>query len=522
VKDFELLRALANALIDGTATPADAERLSALLRDQPELRDDYLSYLDTHAVLCWEFRDLAGAAASAAAPSGSVGNGRRWKIASWFPWLVSGLAAAVALVAVLRPGNQGQPSPGAVHPTPPADSIVALLVDETGAEFAPEHGPQGVRLGPGTYELRRGIVHLRFAQGADVVLAGPARLDVRDAQHIRLANGKVRVTAPPTAQGFTVATRAVDYVDLGTEFGLRVDAESGTSDLYVFDGQVNVADPRSGKVLSEVLVGKSSRSIAGKLTAAPPLKESDFPSPGSIGLKRWEAYERERLQDPGLLAFYPFRRSADESVLVNGVQGDPVAHGRVVGARWTTGRWPGKGALLFDRDTDFAQIDIPGEHQELTMAAWLKVERLDYVYSAILNSDGYDLGKTHLQLTRQGFPRGGVAVHGNFQDRVEGRPVPLGKWAHVALVISASNRCSQIYVNGQLSRERHWRGEQVIRPGSCRLGNWLPHPKEKDEFKERAFRGQIDELAIWSRALAREELERLVKAGQPRLLWSEE
>ncbi len=522
MSELDQLRHLASALIDGTARPVDADRLSALLRERPELRDAYLGYLDTHAALCWQFRDQAAATAPAAPakPSPAPAGVRRPDAAAWLPWLLTGVAAAIALVALLWPRGQARVEPPGTGAdgTEAAGSIAALLVDEAGAEFAAGRGPDGVRFGPGRYELLKGTVHLRFAQGADVVLAGPARLEVRGPQGIRLVDGKIRVIAPPTARGFTVATPDADFVDLGTEFGLRVQ-RGGASDLYVFDGQVNVADPRSGKVLSEVLGGKSSRSVEGKLAAAPALKEGDFPTPGAIGLKRWEEHEREMRKDRTLLAFFPFRRAGDESVLVNGAKQDAMADGRIVGARWTTGRWPGKGALLFDGDTDHVQIDVPGEHQDLTIAAWLKVDRLDFVYSAILNSDGYDLGRTHLQLTRQGYPRGGVAVVGNFDDKVVGKPVPLGKWAHVALVVSARTRSSRIHVNGTLSRERHWRGDQVVRPGPCRVGNWLPDPKDK--FATRPFRGQIDELAVWGRALPEDELKRLVEAGRPGLLWDE-
>jgi hypothetical protein len=33
-----------------------------------------------------------------------------------------------------------------------------------------------------------------------------------------------------------------------------------------------------------------------------------------------------------------------------------------------------------------------------------------------------------------------------------------------------------------------------------------------DKFADRAFRGQIDELAVWGRALPRDEVKRLVEA----------
>jgi hypothetical protein len=218
------------------------------------------------------------------------------------------------------------------------------------------------------------------------------------------------------------------------------------------------------------------------------------------------------------LAFFPFRRTLDESVLVNGLGEDSMADGRISGARWATGRWPGKDALLFDRNTDFVEIEIPGEHQELTIAAWLKVDRFDFVFNAILNSDGYDLGDIHFQLTRQGYPRGGVVVDGNFQDEVAGNPVPLSRWAHVASVLSTRTRSQQIYVNGVLARERRWESDEVLRPGSCRLGNWLPVTNVGPE--NRAFRGRIDELAIWNRALPQAEIGKLVEAGRPGLIWN--
>lgn len=48
---LEELRRLANRMADGTATSDDAARLSALLREWPELRDVYLDFVDTHAAL---------------------------------------------------------------------------------------------------------------------------------------------------------------------------------------------------------------------------------------------------------------------------------------------------------------------------------------------------------------------------------------------------------------------------------------------------------------------------------------
>ena len=530
------LEGLFNRLADGIASEADEQLLGELLRASPQTRREYREFMALHSALHWDYVATAAPQPLQQAQPPVSRNDLRL---GWLASFVAGTVVATAVVlAVLQPftsttaDKPGTPAANEKHDdirgnedakdrvSGSEDAIAALMVDEVGAKFADGRAPDGVQFWPGKYELLEGVMHLRFTQGADVVLASPARLEVRDAQHIRLAYGKIRITAPPTAKGFTVATPAANYVDLGTEFGLRVDPRSGASDLYVFDGQVNVADLQSGKVLSEVTEGESSRFADGAISAAPPFKENEFPTPGAIGFQRWQQYEEELRKDESLLAFFPFRKTADESALVNGLTDDVMADGRIEGARWTTGRWPGKDALLFDRDTDFAAIDIPGEHQELTIAAWVKVDRLDHVFNAILNSDGYDLGDIHLQLTRQGIPRGGVAVGGNFEETILGNSVPLGRWTHIASVTTTRTRSHQIYINGTLARERRWQVDQVLRPGSCRIGNWLA--VEDVGPMTRALRGRVDELAIWSRALSKDELTRLVEAGRPGMLWNDE
>jgi len=511
------LEGLFNRLADGLGSEADERALAELLLNSPEARRAYREFMGLHSTLHW---DYVAAVGPELPPSPAVPMPRIGRLVTFGAGMLLASVAALALF-LLRPIPLAIPEQTASQLKPDVlkeSSIAALLVDGVGAEFTPGRGPDGIRFGPGEYELVKGIVHLRFAQGADMVLAAPARIEVTDAQHTRLIQGKVRVVAPPTAKGFTIATKGTDYVDLGTEFGLRVDDTSGTSDLYVFEGQVDVTDLRSSAVQS-VNAGQSSRSVGGRPEDAPPLNEGDFPTPGSIGLKRWEQYELEMRKDRTLLAFYTFSKQADEAVLANAIDGG-MGDGRITGARWTTGRWPGKDGLLFDRDTDFAQVTIPGEHKELTIAAWIKIERIDFVFNAILSSDGYAPGGIHFQLNRQGFPRGGVIVEGSFKDVEVGKPVRLGQWVHVASVISTRTRSQQIYVNGTLARERTWQNDVLVRPGTCRIGNWLAYPNGK--IPTRALRGQMDELAIWSRALPKEEIGRLVDAGRPGLLWNKE
>lgn len=496
-----------NRLVDGLASEEEEQELAEWLRSGPDARKTYREFMALHSSLHWDYVVAAAPEISKPARSGS-------SLLHRSATFLAGAAVATAAIAgiwmILQPG--GNSEEGISPATPQTEPAIALLVNQAGMEFAENHAPEGDRFGPGQYELAKGIVHLRFSNGADVILASPARLEILDAQNARLDFGRIRVTAPPTAKGFTIATRSADYIDLGTEFGLDVDPQTGASDLYVFDGLVNVADPESGEVLLEVSEGESSRSIDGRFGPAPAIEGNAFPTSGSVGFQRWKQVEERLRSDPAILAFFSFQKSPDESVLVNGVDQAVMNAGHIVGARWTSGRWPGKDALLFDRDSDYVELDIPGEYLELSIAAWIKVDRFDFVFNAILNSDGHDPGDIHFQMTRQGYPRGGVVAR-DFKDTIFKHPVPLGEWVHVASVLDAETRTQQIYVNGNLARERTWEGEERLRPGRCRLGNWLA--ADNGTPAHRSLRGRVDELALWKRVLSQDEVRQLVEAGRP-------
>jgi hypothetical protein len=98
--------------------------------------------------------------------------------------------------------------------------------------------------------------------------------------------------------------------------------------------------------------------------------------------------------------------------------------------------------------------------------------------------------------------------------------VPAGKWVHVVSVLSFHLHRHVIYVNGDPVFESDILSSSgSVSPGVCRIGNWLPdsayHHAEK-----RALRGWIDEIAIWNRALSRDEVVGFMERGRPSQLWS--
>jgi hypothetical protein len=75
-------------------------------------------------------------------------------------------------------------------------------------------------------------------------------------------------TVPDEARGFCIHTPGASVVDLGTQFGVSVDA-SGTADVHVLAGRVDVASP--GQPTQRIFAGHAVRavSVTGQVKVAP-------------------------------------------------------------------------------------------------------------------------------------------------------------------------------------------------------------------------------------------------------------
>ncbi|HEX8914149.1 MAG TPA: hypothetical protein VF796_17505 [Humisphaera sp.] len=162
--------------------------------------------------------------------------------------------------------------PGATVPAAPPAVIAA-------ARDAQWDGPAGA-LRPGatlragqTVRLRSGLAEVKFADGAVVVLQGPAELTVVHENAAALGGGKLAADVPPTAAGFTVTTAGgLAARDLGTQFGVSV-APDGLVEVHVFLGRVDVADAAAPDH-THLVAGEAVRKVPGgasvtRIPAAP-------------------------------------------------------------------------------------------------------------------------------------------------------------------------------------------------------------------------------------------------------------
>ncbi|MFT5469020.1 MAG: hypothetical protein ACI8UO_004134 [Verrucomicrobiales bacterium] len=448
----------------------------------------------------------------------------RWlaNAAKTAPWLVA--AACLVIAFWPRPNLDNDSAPiAAVEDRPALSGATALLVNEANATFAPSREPGELAFDRGSYNLLGGMLHLRFSSGAELAIEGPAKFEIVDAMASRLEFGNVRAIVPPAATGFTIETEQANYEDVSTEFGLRVEPSNGMETMLVFDGEVNIRRPDSNELLLSLTDGAAFQYEGGLPVELPRVDPDSFPNPGAFGHRRWASRKEARLEDPSLLALFSFEQDPQAPTTLRNLQQLPgsrsVSDAKIHGARWVSGRWAGKEALLFDSRNEFAELEIDGELSEFTIAAWVFVDRLDNPLNAILNSNGWESGRIHFQIMRQGNPYTDIfEVKG--RDKRNFGVVPTGEWTHMVATFSVSARATRVYVAGRLAFEAAMGEGERIQPGVCRIGNWLAAGPNASAgslqyVPERSFNGKIDELAIWSRALSEAEIEAELDLGRP-------
>ncbi|HYO26185.1 MAG TPA: LamG-like jellyroll fold domain-containing protein [Lacipirellulaceae bacterium] len=136
----------------------------------------------------------------------------------------------------------GQPLASSAGPVGSAvpDGVVATVTRLSGASWQADAKPlkHGDQLAAGDrIALAAGLAKVTYDCGAEVVLQGPCEFVVQSKMVGVLRSGKITADVPRRAFAFAILAPGVDFVDLGTSFGLNVNGQ-GAAELHVFDGEV--------------------------------------------------------------------------------------------------------------------------------------------------------------------------------------------------------------------------------------------------------------------------------------------
>ena len=235
--------------------------------------------------------------------------------------------------------------------------------------------------------------------------------------------------------------------------------------------------------------------------------------------ENWRQFSEKTRTDPKVVVYYGFDgHSAWDRVLNNdGPAGSDLLDGAVVGCQWTTGRWIGKQALEFKRTSDRVRVNIPGEYESITLAAWLRIEGLERWLSSLLLTDGHDMGEIHWQMTDMGQLLLGVKAesersHDFYSPSVIG-PVDLGRWVHLACVYNGKEGYVSHYLDGNEVSRESIRIPTTLRVGAAEIGNWVP--QELQDYRRRSLNGRIDEFIFLKAPLSAEQIREIYEVGRP-------
>lgn len=231
------LRRLADGMLEGRLSRADAARLEELLESDPAAMDYWLDTARREDELR---RVLDGMSADTAASTPATADQRRW-FRLWIPMAIAAAAAVVLLVARHLPGphsppeTAGPPDRSTAPAGPPARLTNALDVDWISTPALP-----GQDLGRQTLVFASGLAEITHATGTRLLIEGPARYEITGENSGKLAHGRLVASVPPGAEGYTVEYADGRIVDIGTEFALDIPEHAGPPEVGVFRGEVRV------------------------------------------------------------------------------------------------------------------------------------------------------------------------------------------------------------------------------------------------------------------------------------------
>jgi hypothetical protein len=441
---------------------------------------------------------------------------RGFRPTAW--WLAAAAILVVSGLAVLQPWTAR-----AVPTVARVDRIEAATWSAAQAPLV-----TGQSLGAGTVRVESGFVALRFTQGAEVILEGPAELELIGPNEAALRRGSATAHVPPSAVGFTVHNRAGRVVDLGTRFGMRVAPDGGT-EVHVIEGSV-LANATGGRTreLREHQAVRLNGSATDDITALTHTFVTALPErrPGPVNFLHWSLDEnsgRSAAHRGGGLG----AGSIDYHAIFRANRTDAP------GVKWAPGVF-GSGVFL-DGNDGWLETGFPGiggSHAR-TVAMWVKLPAdwdADHGY-ALASWGTFPRAGEAWQISINpgdpadlGAPIGRLRVGTHLGFAVGTTDLRDGNWHHVAVVMYAGEQPDVathllLYVDGRLEpaavKTARSINTNITSADAVRfqLGRNLHSPTGDTgrlAARRHFFRGWLDEVFVFDEALTLEQVRELM------------
>jgi hypothetical protein len=545
---------LTGDLCNGALDESGYRRLDELLGLRPDLAEHYVEVTNLHAGLVLQHASLAPESfaeilerdleTSEAVDSNSTRDlSERFPAESRFARLsrqayqfvarptplsiaasVLIVAAALLTLSVVRLGrvdpNDDSPIAQIDGRTRPVAAYLSEAVDCRWADGGKPLEPGQLLYEGDAVALESGYVQITFENGAQALLEGPVRFLATKNDRGQLMRGKIAVLAPREARGFTVETPAVKVVDLGTRFCAEVAAD-GSTDVHVIEGKVQATSIRDDGVAARRMIlsaNEAARFFLHGGRVEPQIADaSRFRQPvdslarGKLVIP--SAYVRAvKASRPAV--YWRFER-IDGAVTRNEMENR--YHARIVGMVALDGDEKNRSAKFRGDDSVDRYLvsdrAVPGlTGSQYTIEIWVRAEQWDKVaIVGLLSVDTIkeiqggrysDLrlissaGENRLQFSHQhdfdAIRRSTrLASSATYNDR---------SWRHI--VARRDGKELAMFVDGRLSAKTDVSPAVLDQNCFVVVGKRRPN----DDLPHMYFNGELDELALYGRALSDAEI----------------
>lgn len=508
-------------LVDGELSEADFLLLEAEMHIDAELRQAY-----------YDRMLMADVLGQMEAPENvfTMPPARRinW---SAFAAVASLVFATWALLSRPADSSEGQSTTPIVKAAEPTFSGYAVISGQADAQWADgAEYPDNSVLPLGELKLESGMVRVELFSGVMLVIEGNAAFEVHSPMDMTLHRGRLHATVPEPAQGFRVNTTGGQVVDLGTEFALDVTGDQ--AELHVLTGEVEWHGSSAIERLLEEGEGLSGLgddapkevvSDHQRFTSAAAMEQLLLTQQGQKS-ESARAHQQALLGDPALLAHYDLGTQTSWSRGVKNL-GGVATDGALVAARSDRDRWESDhGALNFTPTGSRVRLNVPGEHQSLTLSCWVKIYSLDRWFNSLFLTDGHDLGEPHWQILDDGRLFFSVKKRDGDRSKHIFYSPPIwdasmsGQWIQLTTTYDVTNETVRHFVNGEMVSEELIPADfkvEMVRIGAASIGNWSEPYADNSQFILRNLNGSIDELTLLGRAMTPAEVEQHYKLSRP-------
>jgi hypothetical protein len=539
--DKSQLQELLSNLVDEKLGEQELEELQALLRDDPDAQQFYIRYTMLHSWLSWDYVEQSLAESRLLSLHNQEDDDESPKspilgflgdVANFFnhysplSFILLFVILGTTLLTTSYWLSNLQSGKVSVESDFVAQITATSKVCQWSTAIAPPTGAMQLRLGQ-KLRLEKGIAQVTYSNRAVVILEGPASFTVDSPKSGYLSRGKLTARADTEqSRQFTIGTPFARFVDLGTEFGVMVDAQ-GRAAVAVFEGKVNAeAKLADGRWTTPISLQEGEAVVCERTKFIHQVAlRSDYPtlrlppSPPSLSFQRWLDASRELQSRQDLVAYYDFQPdTSNPKVLLNRAPTGAAFNGELLNSTWVDGRFPGKSALEFMAGDSGVRVNIPGEYRQMTLIAWVSSNKLANDYNGILMSDDW-LRSKELHWVILDGGQVDLIVFGQIVHREPTKSIPadsLNRWCMITGVIDTATNKIFLYLNGEYLDTFEPEFIPAIQIGSATIGGWNNQGKGDSNLnRTHNLSGRMDELMIFQKALTADEIKQIYEAGKP-------